>query len=371
MNSNVQRHLLFHAFLACTGALGLAGPAMAAVGIQYGIEALINDYTQAPTVTQSRDLNSGQLPIGAAQSAAASRLDADGYSIGNISFDAPTGRFGLLANTLSGTPSKEYVLRLGSNYDDAVSVATLGTQAATTQIALTLAVEGDFAGSATQGGVTMTFYTATGQSAFLQLSRRPDPVNPGFDEFMSWSNVALPPSITLVQTGVAQHFSETLTLAVPVTAVPAASQTLYTGLISSLQETRDPACSGFRGCGRMLSSLDDTPAPTIEFSIDITASSTSGRGMPLGDSLVDLTHTATLGVEVPDDAYFLLASGALADDPKSVYAILPVVAVPEPAEGVLILAGLGLLFARHLGGRMRASTISRCTSRLSEDSGTS
>ena len=43
MNSNVQRHLLFHAFLACTGALGLAGPAMAAVGIQYGIEALIND----------------------------------------------------------------------------------------------------------------------------------------------------------------------------------------------------------------------------------------------------------------------------------------------------------------------------------------
>ncbi len=43
MSSKIQLRLLFHALLACAGALGLAGPAMAAGGIQYGIEALIND----------------------------------------------------------------------------------------------------------------------------------------------------------------------------------------------------------------------------------------------------------------------------------------------------------------------------------------
>lgn len=347
MNGIFRQRCLPRTILACASALGLAAPAFATVGIQYGIEALINDYTHAPTVTQDREANSGQLPIGASQLAAASRLDAEGYSIGNVSFDAPTGRFGLLANTLSGTSSKEYVLNLGSQYDDAVSVTTLGTRPTVTQIGLTLTVEGDFAGSASQGWLTMTFYTATGQSAFLQLSRRPDPVHPGFDEFMSWSNVALPPAISLVPAGVPRHFSETLALAVPLTAVPAASQILHTGPISQRPQTGDPDCSGLRGCARMLSALDGTPAPTLAFSIDITASSTSGRGMPLGDSLVDLTHTATLGIEVPDGTYFLLTSGTLADDPKSAYAILPVVAVPEPSDALLLLAGLGALLARR------------------------
>jgi len=318
--------------------LWLAVPAAAAVGVDYGIDAVIDDHTRSPVVTQDQEVVAGHLPATGQQRASASRRDAFGHAIGEVSFDASRGRIGYFAETLAGTPDRRYRLNLGANYDDALTLVTTAGRSASSQAVLTMTVEGDFAGTASQGGVTMTFSAATGQSAFLHVLRMADPLNPGFDVFTIWNDILRPPVSVPVPAGVTQHFVETLSLTVPVTAVPAATSVVSP---AGLCVGRPP------GCGVGIDRLDGSPAPQVAFSFDVTVLSAAGRGMPLGESRIDLAHTASLGVLVPEDTYFLFETGALAGDPRSALAVVPVSSVPEPSPAAYLFVGLGLLLARR------------------------
>lgn len=326
------------AVLALALACGCA-PA-AAIGVDYSLDALVTDFSSAPVLTQNRDLKVGLLPVGGLGTVSASWLDADGFAVGAVSYDSTVGKLGFFAHTLSGTANKSYALNSLGLYRDSVSVVTAAVQPVATQVVLNMTVEGDFGGSANQSAVTMKF-SAAGQSAFLQLSRNPDPLNPGLDFYKTWNDLSMPPVSVLIGTGTTQHFSETLSLTLPITALPASGVVIVPGL-PSIGGPPHAGCTQAHPCATMVTQFN-LPVPTLDFEFEMSLSSGSGHGAQLGESLLDLTHTATLDVQSPAGTYFLLTSGGLATDPQSAFNVLPVVAVPEPSGALCLAAGIAVL----------------------------
>jgi len=333
-------------------ALTCACAPAAAIGVDYSLDALVTDFTLAPVLTQNRDLKAGHLSPGVFGTASASWLDADGFTVGNVTYDSGAAKLGFLAHTLSGTMNKSYILNSSGLYRDSVSVVTAAVQPVATQVVLNMTVEGDFGGSSNQSALTMKF-SAAGQSTFLQLSRNPAPLNPGFDFYKTWNDLSMPPSSVLIGAGTTQHFVETLSLTLPVTALPASSQAIFMGLRSVGGGASSPGCTAEHPCSTMANHLNGTVAPTLDFEFEVSLSSSSGHGAQTGESLLDLTHTASLGVESPVGTYFLLTSGALATDPQSAFNVLPVVAVPEPSVAMSLLAGMAVLLTARRSVRRK------------------
>lgn len=196
------------------------------------------------------------------------------------------------------------------------------------------------------------------------ITRRPDPTHPGFDLVETVHDHTF--TISSVAAGVAFPFTQTLTVSVPVLTIgpvgawQATSGTPFGSAAGHLYDcTQQSPCGVSRGAiGPRYLVLAPLP---IEFDVtDTLTTAGNGAGAP-GDSVIDVTNTATLSLQLPAGVTFTLASGTLADDP----AALPLVSgVPEPATATAMLwmaglAGAGLLRRRgrgEPGSRGRSST---------------
>lgn len=285
-------------------------------------------------------------------------IEGAGHAITSVSYDATLGKTGWKVEAASFTGSAIYESSATLAYTDAVALGIVGAVPAGASVTLSIKIDGTFSGSAS-GGNTGFELSAFGGYAGIGLSRAPDPAVPGMDLVTRTDfGGGLPPTFVSVASGTAHAFTETLTITVPLAALGPAVPVLPPAAgIKPFPFAKDcvPSPPDIFCVSRVVDLGAGAGPVALPIAFAVTDSIVeAGVGGIAGDSVIDQMHTATLSVQTPSGVYFLLESGALAEDPASLFRVLPVVAdVPEP--GALDLMACGLACVLALRRRRRSS----------------
>lgn len=336
--------------LGCFGAT----EARSVPGVDY---SLVNHRVNFLTGANVTPVKHGSFGIGPGlQADTLSLIEPAGHSITSVTYNSALGKTGWKVDTASVFGTTRYESEASLTYTDAVALAVVGSTPAGGMVTLSVKIDGSFAGTASRGSTGFEL-TALGSFAGVALSRAPNPAVPGMDLITRTDTGGTSPQIfTAVASGTAFPFSETLSLTVPLAALGPAVPVLppATG-IRPFPFAKDCApappeivCmvrAGGPGAG-----AGPVPLPII-FAVTDTLTR-AGGGVPPGTSIIDQMNTATLSLQLPAGVHFLFESGALVEDSASLFAVLPIVAVPEPNAMLLLMIGLALIVVRAANVRV-------------------
>jgi len=337
------------ALLACCGTTD----ALSVPGVDY---SLLNHRVNFVTGASVTPVKLGSFGIGpGVQADTLSLIEPAGHSIASVTYNAALGKTGWKVDTASAFGTTRYESEASLVYNDAVALAVVGSTPAGGLVTLSVKIDGSFSGTASRGSTGFEL-TALGSFAGVSLNRAPNPAAPGMDLITRTdTGGSLPPTFFAAASGAAFPFTETLSLVVPLAALGAAVPVLApTTGIRPFPFARDcvPSPPEIVCMVRLGGPTGAGPVPLpIAFAVTDTLTR-AGGGVPAGTSIIDQMNTATLSVQVPAGVHFLLESGALVEDPASLFAVLPIVAVPEPNALLLMTIGIALIVLRSSNVRV-------------------